>query len=707
MIGWAVAAISMFATDASTGLSASSVARVPDSLPFPGAAVDSSARVADSDSVAASVARDSVPPDTLREFAFDSTVVKGVRRRRLDVPVDRAVWSRPSSMGLPGAVESLREQPGVAFSSDLSGHFSSTGMPVEGSAITWNGAEILWPWHFGGLFGALDDWATGRVAWHNPPGTPSPSRGGGWLETEGRAGGDSDQVHAAARLGFVAGGAATWGRRGDWGWQATARRTWLDWALDLARDRKWTDQRMKVLFQDATTQATWNHGPWKASVGWFGSEDTLGIATNGKKDSLMGLSWQNIAIPVGLSWREGSWEAQAQGSWSRYRRLDSDFHSSDTLGLWRGMLAVGRNLSEATLLEAGFKAERWSSLHRQDDSWASREWVGDSNRTVLEPTLRMRYAKWAWESEAWMGLVHAEHDEAVPEGAIKVGWNGGVWEVQASVERKWVALSILDQAQEQIDAASPASILPPGSAPRTTQIQLQVGRKEFDPASETRTELGVLGWYRLDQGFWNWSPVYDRLMWITRYQAARSDGWGTGVEIDGSLGGRRWDLSGRQILSMDVLRDTGRGPDRPPSRWAPWDQRWRTEFRAAFACKGAIRPAAGEFYWHSELVGKMSSGLLRTKFAAWTFPNQDQEIDTVVLGGSSTTRAKDRTPYFRLDVTPLRIGREGRWAFWWTLVNVTNAANLMGWVDNGPDDPAQPVSQIPFLPVVFGVQVEI
>ncbi len=659
------------------------------------------------DSSIAKVGVDSTDRDTLREFALDSTLVKGVRRRRLDAPVDRNVWSRPSSMGLPGAVESLRETPGVAFSSDLSGQFSATGMPVEGSAITWNGAEILWPWHFGGLFGALDDWATGRVAWKNPPGGPSPSRGGGWLETQGRAGGDTDQVHAAARLGFVAGGAATWGRRGDWGWQATARRTWLDWALDLAHDRKWTDQKMKVLFQDATVQATWGRGPWKVSAGWFGSEDTLGIGTNGKKDDLMGLSWQNIAVPVGLSWREGPWEARAQGSWSRYRRLDSDLGTRDTLGLWRGVVGLGRNLSDATSLEVGFKAESWTSIHRIAETPRLKDWVGDSDRTVWEPTLRMRMAKSAWEAEAWLGLVHARHDAAFPEGAVVVGWRSGPWATELSAERKWVPLAMLDQAQTQIDAASPAWILPPGPAPRTTQVQWQIGRKGSDPASEIRSELRALGWGRLVEGYWNWSPVYDRSMWVTRYQVSRADGWGAGVEIDGTLGWPRWELSGRHILSMDALRDTGSGPERPPSRWAPWDQRWRTEFRIALASKGSIRPAPGQFYWHSELVGKMSTGPLRTRFVAWTFPNKEQEIDTTILEGWLATRERARTPYFRLDVTPLRIGREGRWSFWWTLVNVTNATNLTGWVYNGPDDPAQPVAQIPFLPVVFGVQVEI
>lgn len=659
------------------------------------------------DSMVPTEAIDALPRETVREFALDSTVVKGTRRFRREVAVDRSIWTKPSSVGLPGAVEALREQTGVAFSSDLSGQFSSTGMPVEGSAITWNGAEVLWPWHFGGLFGALDDWATGRVAWHNPAGAPSPSRGGGWLETEGRAGGDSDQVHAGARLGFVAGGVATWGRRGDWGWQLTARRTWLDWALDLARDQKWTDQRMTVLFQDATAQATWVHGPWKASVGWLGSEDTLGIGTDDESDGLMGLSWGNIAVPAMVAWREGPWSARAQGSWSRYRRLDSDLETRDTLEQWRGNLEVGRNLSYGLNVEAGFKVEEWTSNHDVEYPWFAREWTGDTTRSVMEPTLRIRRTAPTWEGSAWAGLVHAKHDEAVPEGGFKIAWRAGLWTFESSLERKWVPLSMLDQAQNQIDAASPAFILPPGSAPRTTQFQVQAGRREVYPASNVRTEFGGLGWARLLEGHWNWSPFLDREIWITRYQVSRGDGWGVGTEWHGSVGWRRLEIAGRQILSMDVLRDTGGGPQRPPSRWAPWDQRWRTEFRTACAWKGTIRPVVGEFFWHSELVGKMSSGLLRSRFAGWNPPKMEQDIDYIPTDMWQTLRDRVRTPYFRLDLTPVRIGREGRWSFWWTLVNITNATNLAGWIDNGSEKPAQPVSQLPFLPVVFGVQAEI
>jgi hypothetical protein len=158
---------------------------------------------------------------------------------------------------------------------------------------------------------------------------------------------------------------------------------------------------------------------------------------------------------------------------------------------------------------------------------------------------------------------------------------------------------------------------------------------------------------------------------------------------------------------MDVLRKRPFQGFQASSHWAPWDQRWRTEFQARLAWNGGIRPERGKFHWESELAGRISTGLPRSKVVAWSEANPSQDIDSLQFFKQVAVYDKRRTPYLRLDITPIRMGCEGRWSLWWTLVNVTNEVNLMGWNNNGLDKPAVPVSQIPFLPVVFGVQVEI
>lgn len=635
-----------------------------------------------------------------------TTVVKGERRFRGEGAVDRAVWSRPSPMGLPGAMEALREQPGVAFAGDLSGSYSTLGMPVEGSVVTWDGAPILWPWHFGGLFGVLDDWAVGKVEWREHPVGASPAHGGGWLETRSRAWSDSNQTHAAARLGFVAGGVATWGRRGDWGWQLCARRTWLDMALGLAKDRGWTDQKMDVVFQDIAVVGSWRRGAWSASVGWFGSEDTLGIelATGGDP---LGISWRNLAIPVGIGWREGPWEIGAKASWSRYRRVDSDLPSTDTLVRKRLSIDAGHAIGGRSVFEFGASLDAYESGHGSGDSGRVQGWFGDPEAVVAQPHVGIRRRGADWEWSFWAGGARTEHEVFASQGGFSASKETGGWRLDVSGERRIVPLSILDQSRRQLEAVSPAWILAPGDAARTTGIHGGASRRSEPGESGLEANFRALGWYRIHEGMWDWELVEDRTSVHDGWEVSRSDGWSAGLEIGGGISSRRLDLEARQILSMDVLRSRSRGGWTYPSRWAPWDQRWRAELRGSWSWIGAVVQKPGSFAWSSDLVCRISSGVLRSRLASAGVALLDQPANSSGIIWPNDVFSRHRTPYFRLDLTPVRIGREGSWSFWWTLANVTNETNLLGWADDRQDARAEPISQIPFLPVVFGAQIEI
>lgn len=645
-------------------------------------------------------------PDSAKVHHMRTTIVKGERRFRREDVVVREIWSKPSPVGLPGAMEALREQPGVAFSGDLSGRFSTLGMPMEGSAVTWDGAPVLWPWHFGGLFGVLDDWAVGKVEWRESSDGASPAHGGGWLQTHSRAWGDSDQAHAGARLGFVAGGLATWGRRGDWGWQLCARRTWLDYALGLAKDRGWTEQEMDIRFQDAAAVGSWRHGAWNASVGWFGSEDTLGIGLAEGRDPL-GISWRNIAIPVGIGWREGPWNVGMKGSWSRYRRVDSDLLSRDTLVRRRLSIDADHAIGGGAVLEFGASVDAYESMHRVDEGKWAEGWFGDSEAFVLQQHVGIRQRGADWEYSLWAGGAKTRHDAFAPQGGFSASKKMGSWMLDVSGERRIVPLSTLDQSRTQLEAASPAWILAPGDASRTTEVHGGATHRLAPSEAGLKADFRALGWVRIHEGVWDWELVEDRTSVQDHWEASRSDGWSAGLEIGGGISSRRLDLQARQILSMDVLRRRPQDGWSYPSRWAPWDQRWRTELRGSWSWIGSVAGRPGAFAWNSDIVCRISSGVLRSKLASGGIVHLDQPANSSGIIKANDVFARYRTPYLRLDLTPVRIGREGRWSFWWTLVNVTNEKNLLGWADNGQDSRAEPISQIPFLPVVFGAQIEI
>lgn len=641
--------------------------------------------------------------DSLREYRLPATVVKGVRRRVGNAAVDSRQLRSPGWNGLPGAVDVLRDQPGVAFQGDLSGQFSSMGIPSEATAVTWDGGRILWPWHFGGLYGAVDDWAAERVDWMSPGDASSPDQGGGWLRIQSRAWSDSDAFHGGIRLGTTAGGLAAWGRRGDWGWQLEARRTWLDAALWLAHDQGWMEQSMQVAFQDVTAALAWKHGAWSLGIGVFEAQDTLGIEL-GDRDSIS-ISWSNLMFPLSVAWHDRGWNFDGGGAFSRYTRRDPDLLSLDTTDLYSLEFGLEREWTGSGSVGLRFRAEDWLSSHRSFLNDRPVEWAGDESRKIGSARVSGSMRKDDVELRAWGGAAVSSRDDALAEGGGSVHWNPDSWSVWTALDHRMLSSVVIDQGERGSGAVSPAWILPSGSSPRSTRWL--VGMEHRGRTDQAAFQFGTMGWLRSIDGWWSWTPVSDRGgEFFDRWEARRSDGWGAGIEVRGDLRRGRLDLQGRQILSADVLADLDTSGNRLDARWAPWDQRWRTEASATWWWKGRDARKAGGFFLKSNLSGKTSTGVAHSLEIGQTTIVPSMDIDTMRLVSYHPLRGFYRTAYLRFDLTPLSVGRNGRWAVWWTVVNITNHSNLLGWFNRGAGEKGEPIEQIPFLPVVFGAQIE-
>lgn len=645
---------------------------------------------------------DSSRPADMVPFLLPPVVVKASRRAVARPTEDPHAWTTPSALGLAGPLEALRSSSGTAFASDLSGQFSSCGMPTEGSVVTWEGVTLLWPWHFGGLFGALDDKATGSVRWQTLPGEASPARGGGWLETRSRAWGDTDAVHGSAQLGFVAGSLSSWGRKRDWGWQLGVRRTWLGAALELARDNGWTDQEMDVGFTDGSAALTWRHGPWKALIGYFGSHDTLGMVVD---STTFEYAWNNRAVPVKLGWESGDWSLEAAGGWSHFDRTDAELGSRDTLSLLSTSLDLGWRGTQSLSVRAGMRSEHWESRHDRFTQWILENTGVQPKRTRLSPHADLEVRKGRWVLHGWGGLDIEPGASALPVGGSLLTVRTGNWLLLAGAEHRSLPLSLLDQSGTGMDAASPAFVLPSGTPARSSQFQLEARTATDLPAARLSTRFSALAWLRLHDGLWGWHTFQDRWYQLSFLTPTRSDGWGRGVELKASLQLGRLEVDGRYILSQDVLQERGDSAWQAPSRWAPWDQRHRFEGNAAWTWIGPDHPTRDRFRWQSCLSGRASSGTPRNAAVGWTAIDPSRDLDTSGLPTWTKVNGPRRTPYLRLDLTPLRLGREGHWSIWWTLVNLGNEQNLSGWLGYRPGN-LEPAYQIPFLPVVFGAQIE-
>jgi hypothetical protein len=64
--------------------------------------------------------------------------------------------------------------------------------------------------------------------------------------------------------------------------------------------------------------------------------------------------------------------------------------------------------------------------------------------------------------------------------------------------------------------------------------------------------------------------------------------------------------------------------------------------------------------------------------------------------------------YFRLDVTPIDWGRTGRWRFYYTIINITDAQNLFAINYNTRKNPPEKSKsyQFPRLPFFLGYEYQ-
>jgi hypothetical protein len=647
---------------------------------------------------------DSVVPDSQTLRRLPTTTVVGVRHPRIE-SVDSSDWNAHAGLGQSGPLESLRDRPGISSQGEFSGQFSSTGMPFEGSAVTWDGADIPWPWHFGGLFGVLDASAVGKASWDpSGGGGVSPAGGGGWLEASSKATTPQPEgFHGSLEAGTIDGSAAVWGRRGDWSAQASCRRTWLDPALALAHHEGWSPDEIVIQFWDATAAVAWNHGPWSAHVGIFASADSLSVGATDSMDGLLS-SWRNTTIPASLEWSGDGWGVGADASISDFTRFDDELSASDTLDLHSLSVHTRQDMSETSRLETGLRLRMWTT------SYAERGrpvpgFPGDAKRDLLEPWVSVRAKPDPWTARVWLGLAHDERDPAAPEGGARLGWHGGFWSLQIDLDRKIVPVSVLGSITDGTEMPSPAWFFPTGASPRTTSLQVSAMRSETGTQGSPSTEFRALGWLRSTEGLWGWegdwtNDLFDAPLVRTSY---REDAGSAGMDISGRILFDRLELGARQTVSWDVVQRRPQDGTTFPAQWAPWDQRLQTEFDAAWAWLGSVRTAPGTFFLRSRMILHDNSGTLRPDVEGWNAPSTEQALDTSFIRWNRVNGSR-RAPYFRLDITPVEFGVEGSWTAFWSIVNLTDQSNPLAWGSDAPTMSPQEIDQIPFLPVVFGVR---
>ena len=238
--------------------------------------------------------------------------------------------------------------------------------------------------------------------------------------------------------------------------------------------------------------------------------------------------------------------------------------------------------------------------------------------------------------------------------------------------------------------------------------QARTSSAEDSASNATGNDYFARNMQKLD----GWAAGFD-------WSAAKEDGWWT-ASISYSLG---W-----AVLKQRDYQNSMQSASFKPY-WADWDQRHTFKLSSGINWIGRTSEEAlkvgkagwGDFF-RSSLQLNVNSGHPYTQYLGYERTHEPaQPIDggdgaggpvpgvdqnTLVLQGD---RNGARAPgYFRLDITPIDWGRTGKWRFYFTIINITDAENQYSInYDTRKNPPKKQVTyQFPMLPFFFGYEYQ-
>ena len=121
-----------------------------------------------------------------------------------------------------------------------------------------------------------------------------------------------------------------------------------------------------------------------------------------------------------------------------------------------------------------------------------------------------------------------------------------------------------------------------------------------------------------------------------------------------------------------------------------------------------VHPTQKDMYIRTSVLLKYSAGMPISEYKGYYMSqdmgHQQYSDDIVVLPGSRN--GARQTDYFRVDIKAIDIGRENKWNFSWTFINVTDHKNMFyTFYDTSKNPPEKTeITQFPFLPIMLSYE---
>ena len=650
-------------------------------------------------------------------------VVVQLRRRPKRSPGESVVSAksikRMPSLAEADVIKSIQALPGVVASSDFSSKIYVRGGAADQNLFLFDNAVVYSPVHFFGLFSTFLVEGIDDVKFYKS-GFPAQygNRLSSVLKMDGRAGGqdtvDEWFSKSSIKISTFAAQLHTEGHQGPARWVVAGRTTYIGYMLDFCRFIGLLDLDLDYEFTDLQGTFVYNFtDDTRMKFSFYVGKDRLSF------DPLY-MDWGNVAVPINFYHRfNGDWDYNATLAYSEFYQT---MKIGDLMSIEMFLYSFAgkqwlnyRGISNHTIT-FGYELEYYYERYQEKLSTMT---IAD----IQKPFHHVGYLQDAWKLTPDLLLQYglrfnyqtaAEHFGVEPRTSLTINLDRTkTLELYGGYYLQYLNSIIYTDQETLNEFYYPATTTTKGTHIKPASSWLAAieytQREIFDDYDAT---VGV--YYKTQNNLNTFVTQMDSTDEEESDEFVIADYFGTaeaysfGYELSlrkdkGWLfGGINWSQS------ISVMRSN----DGTKAYFPSWHQPYAVKMDLGINWKGdedaLWKHKVKGRYFRSSVMLKYSAGMPISEYKGYYYGeelgNQQYDDDIVVLPGSRN--AGRQTDYFRIDVKLIDIGREDKWNFSWTIINLTDHENMFyTFYDTSKNPPEKTsITQFPFLPIMLSYE---
>lgn len=650
-------------------------------------------------------------------------VVVQLRRRPKRSPGESVVSAksikRMPSLAEADVIKSIQALPGVVASSDFSSKIYVRGGAADQNLFLFDNAVVYSPVHFFGLFSTFLVEGIDDVKFYKS-GFPAQygNRLSSVLKMDGRAGGqdtvDEWFSKSSIKISTFAAQLHTEGHQGPARWVVAGRTTYIGYMLDFCRFIGLLDLDLDYEFTDLQGTFVYNFtDDTRMKFSFYVGKDRLSF------DPLY-MDWGNVAVPINFYHRfNGDWDYNATLAYSEFYQTMKigDLMSIEMyLYSFAGKQWLNYRGIDNHTITFGYEVEYYYERYQEKLSTMT---IAD----IQKPFHHVGYLQDAWKLTPDLLLQYglrfnyqtaAEHFGVEPRTSLTINLDRTkTLELYGGYYLQYLNSIIYTDQETLNEFYYPATTTTKGKHIKPASSWLAAieytQREIFDDYDAT---VGV--YYKTQNNLNTFVTQMDSTDEEESDEFVIADYFGTaeaysfGYELSlrkdkGWLfGGINWSQS------ISVMRSN----DGTKAYFPSWHQPYAVKMDLGINWKGdedaLWKHKVKGRYFRSSVMLKYSAGMPISEYKGYYYGeelgNQQYDDDIVVLPGSRN--AGRQTDYFRVDVKLIDIGREDKWNFSWTIINLTDHENMFyTFYDTSKNPPEKTsITQFPFLPIMLSYE---